>query len=88
LLQAVPSVAVQSNRPAQVPWRLLAAAAGAGALTLALEVIWFRLLLLHAAGTDASFALMLMLFLLGIAFGSAAAPLARWQPADSLRVSR
>lgn len=81
LLQPVPGVAVHSNRPAQVPWRLLAAAAGAGALALALEVVWFRLLLLHAAGTDASFALMLMLFLLGVALGSAAAPfVARWRP--------
>jgi MFS family permease len=54
LLHPVPDI---TTRPAEVareavpaPWRLLAAAAGAGALALALEVIWFRLLLLHAPG--------------------------------------
>lgn len=57
------------------PKRLLFAAAGAGGLALALEVIWFRLLLLHEPGSDATFALMLTLVLLGIAIGSALAPL-------------
>lgn len=54
--------------------RLLAAAALAGALALALEVLWFRLLLLYAPGTEASFALMLALLLAGIALGGAVAP--------------
>jgi len=56
--------------------RLLGAAALAGALALALEVLWFRLLLLYAPGTEASFALMLTLLLAGIALGGAVAPLA------------
>jgi spermidine synthase len=62
------------------PRRLLLAAAVAGGVALALEVIWFRLLILHAPGSDLSFAIMLSLVLLGIAIGGAAAPrLARLQ---------
>ena len=57
------------------PWRLLAAAALAGALALGLEVIWFRLLILYAPASDATFALMLAIMLLGIAVGGAIAPL-------------
>jgi len=57
------------------PRRLLAAAAIAGALALGLEVIWFRLLLLYAPGSDKAFALMLSTMLLGIALGGALAPL-------------
>lgn len=56
------------------PARLLLAAALAGGIALALEVIWFRLLILHAPGSDLSFAIMLSLVLLGIALGGAAAP--------------
>ena len=56
------------------PKRLLFAAAIAGGLALALEVIWFRLLILYAPGTDTTFALMLTLVLLGIAIGGALAP--------------
>ena len=55
--------------------RLLFAAAAAGGLALALEVIWFRLLLLYAPGSDTIFAFMLTLVLLGIAIGGALAPL-------------
>ncbi|HYL22921.1 MAG TPA: hypothetical protein VEV21_00870 [Burkholderiales bacterium] len=68
--------------PATNAWdlRLLVAAAGAGALALALEVVWFRLLLLYAPGTDETFALLLMLMLVGIALGGLFAPLlARWR---------
>ncbi|HZN85239.1 MAG TPA: hypothetical protein VFB53_00500 [Burkholderiales bacterium] len=57
------------------PRRLLFAAAAAGGLALALEVIWFRLLVLYAPGSDTSFALMLTVVLLGIALGGALAPL-------------
>jgi spermidine synthase len=57
------------------PRRLLAAAALAGALFLGLEVIWFRILILYAPGTDATFALMLSVVLLGIALGGLLAPL-------------
>lgn len=56
------------------PPRLLLAAAVAGGIALALEVIWFRLLILHAPGSDLTFAIMLSLVLLGIAIGGAVAP--------------
>jgi predicted membrane-bound spermidine synthase len=62
-------------RPGGEPVRLLAAAALAGALALALEVLWFRLLLLYVPGTDVSFAVMLAVMLGGIALGGALAPL-------------
>ena len=54
--------------------RLLIAAAATGAIALALEVVWFRLLLLYAPATDATFALLLMLMLAGIALGGLCAP--------------
>jgi spermidine synthase len=57
------------------PPRLLAAAALAGALALGLEVIWFRILILYAPGSDTAFALMLAIMLFGIALGGALAPL-------------
>lgn len=60
--------------PRAFPRRLLLAAALAGGVALALEVIWFRLLVLHAPGSDLSFAIMLSLVLLGIALGGALAP--------------
>ena len=68
---AEPGVATSFRSPA----RLLAAAAAAGALALGLEVIWFRLLILYAPGSDTAFALMLTIVLLGIALGGALAPL-------------
>lgn len=46
-------------------------AAIAGALSLALEIIWFRALVLVTGATTYSFTLMLSLFLLGIAIGGA-----------------
>src|SRR5258708_28851450 len=62
------------------PKRLLCAAAAAGGLALALEVIWFRLLILYAPASDTTFALMLTVVLFGIAIGGALAPrLARLQ---------
>ncbi len=57
------------------PKRLLLAAAVTGGIALALEVIWFRLLILYAPGSDQVFALMLTVVLLGIAIGAALAPL-------------
>ena len=65
---------VRVERTALEP-RLLAAAAIAGALALALEVIWFRLLILYTPASDSSFAMMLTLMLVGIALGGAVAPL-------------
>jgi len=76
-----------SPKAGSSPRRLLATAALAGGLALALEVVWFRLLLLYAPGTDKTFAMMLTLVLAGIAVGGALAPaLARvrfaWIPAS------
>jgi spermidine synthase len=51
---------------------LLAAAFFAGAIVLALEVVWFRFLLLFNDGTSLAFALMLATVLLGIALGGLA----------------
>ena len=53
----------------RVPVRLLAAAWLSGAALLALEVVWFRLLLLFMLGTSAHFAVMLAVVLAGIALG-------------------
>lgn len=57
-------------------WTILAAAALAGAALLALEVVWFRFLLLFTAGTTMAFAVMLAVVLLGIALGGL---LAAWR---------
>ena len=50
-------------------WPMLVAAAFAGGTLLALEVVWFRFLLLFTAGTTMAFAVMLAVVLLGIAAG-------------------
>ncbi len=52
---------------------LLACSFLAGALLLALEVVWFRLLLLFVDGTSLAFAVMLAVILLGIGLGGLAA---------------
>lgn len=70
---AGPAAAVPA--PPRAPGRLLAAAAIAGAIALALEVIWFRVLLLYVHGTETSFAMMLTVVLVGIAIGGAISPL-------------
>jgi spermidine synthase len=56
--------------------RLLAAGALSGAILLALEVVWFRFLLLFAFGSSRNFAIMLAVVLAGIALGALAA--SRW----------
>lgn len=89
LLAAALALTQAPGAPAQpapgaraLPKPVLLAAAAAGGLALALEVIWFRLLILYQPGSDATFALMLTIVLLGIAIGGAVAPLlARLQPA-------
>jgi spermidine synthase len=50
-------------------WRLIGAGAVSGGLLLALEVVWFRLLLLFTSGTSAVFAAMLAVVLAGIGLG-------------------
>jgi len=61
--------------PRRLPARPLLAAAAAGGLALALEVVWFRLLILYEPASDTVFALMLTVVLLGIAAGGGIAPL-------------
>jgi spermidine synthase len=60
-------------------WPTLLAAALCGGILLALEVVWFRFLLLFFSGTSLTFAVMLAVVLLGIALGGllAAAALRR-----------
>src|SRR5262245_40162609 len=63
--------------PALGTWRWLVAAAMAGFSLLALEVIWFRFLLLFVKGHSNAFAVMLGVVLAGIALGGLIASL--WQ---------
>ena len=69
--QAAPSVGGRSRVR-----RLLAAGALSGAILLALEVVWFRFMLLFAFGSSQNFAIMLAVVLAGIALGALAA--SRW----------
>lgn len=50
-------------------WRFLPAAFLSGFCLLALEIVWFRFLMLFISGHSESFALMLVIVLAGIAFG-------------------
>jgi predicted membrane-bound spermidine synthase len=61
---------------------LLAASFLAGGLLLALEVVWFRLLLLFVLATSLAFAVLLAVVLAGIGLGSLAA--SRWLRRDPL----
>jgi spermidine synthase len=64
--------------------RILGAAFLCGACLLALEVLWFRLLLLFAFGTSLVFAILLAVVLAGIATGSfVASAWIRWKPSAS-----
>jgi predicted membrane-bound spermidine synthase len=67
--------AIAAAAPPRWNARLMIAAAAAGMIAMALEVVWFRLLLLYAPPTDTTFALLLMLMLGGIAIGGLCAPL-------------
>lgn len=76
---------VGQTRPTKVaPPRLLAAACLAGFALLALEVIWFRFVILFAMSTSVTFAVMLAVVLAGIGFGAlvASAALSRRIDAD------
>lgn len=66
---AEPAVARPVAGPGGPAWRLMAAAAISGGLLLALEVIWFRFILLFTMGTTATFAIMLAVVLAGIGLG-------------------
>ncbi len=66
--EAAPAEAAVDS-PRRIPWASLGAAFLAGTLMLALEVVWFRLLLLTIVGTSRAFAVMLATVLAGIALG-------------------
>lgn len=66
---------------------LMLCAALCGSILLGLEVVWFRLLLLHHAGTGETFAIMLAVVLAGISMGSAIASRLRWNPAKQVSVT-
>jgi spermidine synthase len=72
-LAAPPRTGPRAPRPrlrlARPTRRLLAAAFASGAILLALEVVWFRFLLLFVRGSSAVFAAMLATVLAGIALG-------------------
>lgn len=72
-----------ASTPSAFPADWLLAAFGSGFALLALEVIWFRLLLLAAIGYSSTFAVMLGTVLGGIAIGGLAggAVLRRWPDA-------
>lgn len=57
------------------PWSLLGVSMGAGAILLALEVIWFRFMRLYVASTSIAFCVMLSVVLVGIGLGSVASSL-------------
>jgi len=61
--------------------RLMGAAFLCGAILLALEVVWFRFLLMFLSGTSAGFAAMLSVVLIGIGAGGLAA--SRWTARDA-----
>jgi predicted membrane-bound spermidine synthase len=71
--QAAPAAAQSAAPAASRARRVLPAAFLAGGILLALEVVWFRFLLLFQVGTTLMFALMLAVVLSGIALGSVAA---------------
>src|SRR5262249_55910089 len=54
----------------RLPRRLLFVSFGTGCALLALEVIWFRFLLLYVASSSTAFAVMLAVVLAGIGLGS------------------
>lgn len=60
-------------RSASAPYLILSAAAASGLIALALEVVWFRALILIFGSTTYSFSAMLVIYLVGIALGAFAA---------------
>jgi spermidine synthase len=80
-----PAAWVPSTRSAPLVSGPLLAAFLAGGLLLALEVVWFRLLLMTAVGTSLSFAVMLAVVLAGIAGGGL---LGAWLARTTMPVAR
>lgn len=67
---ALPRFRLPLSFGTEPPWRLLFVSAGAGAILLGLEVIWFRFLRLYVASTSTAFSVMLAVVLAGIGLGS------------------
>lgn len=65
-----PRFRLRPSLKTQPPWSLLFVSAGAGAVLLGLEVIWFRFLRLYVASTSTAFSIMLAIVLAGIGLGS------------------
>src|SRR5206468_3067947 len=73
--QTPPRFRLRLSLETQPPWSLLFVSAGAGAVLLGLEVIWFRFLRLYVASTSTAFFVMLAVVLAGIGLGSIVASL-------------
>ncbi len=58
------------EEPSCPPWWPLAVACASGAIALAFEVVWFRVLVMVFGSTVYSFSAMLTVFLLGLALGA------------------
>lgn len=74
-LEPAPIAAPPASPVGRAPRRLLAAGFLAGAILLALEVVWFRFLQLFFPGTSLTFAIMLAIVLAGIGLGGLLASL-------------
>jgi len=68
--QARVRLRIRISLEARPPWTLLLVSMGAGAVLLALEVIWVRFLRLYVASTSIGFSVMLAVVLAGIGLGS------------------
>jgi len=68
--QPPPAVRTAEGRCPPQPTRLLLAAAASGFALLALEVIWFRFVILYVIATSLAFAVMLAIVLAGIGIGA------------------
>ncbi len=66
---ALPERPSEAMAPGAASMGILLTAFGLGALLLALEVVWFRFLILFMAGTSYTFAVMLAVVLAGIGIG-------------------
>lgn len=96
LATRAPTAAVAHGPGARLPasaWRILAATCLAGALLLALEVVWFRFLRLFVHSGSLAFSFMLAVVLTGIGVGGVAAGAwlrrrpAAWRAAPALALA-
>ena len=84
--QAAPPAAPRTTSD-RAAWIVLAVSGVSGFASLALEVVWFRMLTIFLGPTSYTFTIMLAAVLAGIAIGSAiASGLLRWRRLDWLQV--